>query len=189
MACEEEIYILLETLTCSTEHWLLKMSTLSIQLNGKNYKRSCYGKEHTENNITCTSATLPMLGTSHTQLCTIGYINSTVQEIWSHKITNAYRTMKHGLLQGLTVQIVMGMSLCLNTSLWTSIFAVSNGTSFLSVDGRVQKIQSRTKIIEMVYFMGSQLHISDGDVTILLHTLINFNLCCIQWFKSHVHRW
>ena len=33
-----------------------------------------------------------------------------VQEIWSHKITNAYRAMKHGLLQGLTAPIVMGMS-------------------------------------------------------------------------------
>ena len=36
-----------------------------------------------------------------------------VQEIWSHKITNAYRAMKHGLLQGLTAPIMMGLSLCL----------------------------------------------------------------------------
>ena len=39
-----------------------------------------------------------------------------VQELWSHKITKEYRTMKHGLLQGLTAPIVMGMSLCLSTS-------------------------------------------------------------------------
>ena len=31
--------------------------------------------------------------------------------------------------------------------------------------------------------------ISDGDITILLDTLINFNLCCIQQFESHVYRW
>ena len=31
--------------------------------------------------------------------------------------------------------------------------------------------------------------ISDGDLTLLLHTLIHFNLCCIQRFKSHVHTW
>ena len=30
--------------------------------------------------------------------------------------------------------------------------------------------------------------ISDGGVTTLLHTLINFNPCCIQRYKSHVHR-
>ena len=41
-------------------------------------------------------------------------ISSMVHEIWSHKITNAYRTMRHGLLQGLTVPIAMGMSLGLN---------------------------------------------------------------------------
>ena len=44
-----------------------------------------------------------------------------VQEIWSHKITKAYRTMKHGLLQGLdhssNCAIVMGMSQYLNTFL------------------------------------------------------------------------
>ena len=65
-----------------------------------------------------------------------------VQKIWSHKITNAYRTMKHGLLQGLTAPIVMGMSQYLNFFFETSIFAVSNGTSFVSVEGRVQEIQS-----------------------------------------------
>ena len=66
-------------------------------------------------------------------------ISSRVQEIWSHKITNAYRTMKHGLLQGLTAPIMMGMSLCLNTSI-NSIFAVSNGTSVVSIEGMVQEI-------------------------------------------------
>ena len=30
--------------------------------------------------------------------------------------------------------------------------------------------------------------ICDGDVTILLHTLTNFDPCCIQRYKSHVHR-
>ena len=30
--------------------------------------------------------------------------------------------------------------------------------------------------------------ISDGNVTTLLHTLINFNPCCIQKYKSYVHR-
>ena len=30
--------------------------------------------------------------------------------------------------------------------------------------------------------------ISDGDVTILLHTLTNFHPCCIQQYNSHVHR-
>ena len=45
-----------------------------------------------------------------------------------------------------------------------------------------------TKIIKNGLFTGSQLHIY-GDVTILLHTVINFNLYCIQRFKSHVDRW
>ena len=121
-------------------------------------------------------------------------ISSRVQEIWSHKITNAYRTMKHGLLQGLTAPIVTGMSLCLNMSLSTSTFAVSNGTSFVSVEGRVQEIQSHKfthvhQNHEKWFISRAHSSISDGDVTILLHTLINFNLCCIQRFKSDVHRW
>ena len=39
-------------------------------------------------------------------------------------------------------------------------------------------------------WLNSWVHssISDGDVTTLLHTLINFNPCCIQPYKSHVHR-
>ena len=38
-------------------------------------------------------------------------IGCRVQEIWSHKINNPYRTMKHGLLQGLTAPNEMGLSL------------------------------------------------------------------------------
>jgi len=30
---------------------------------------------------------------------------------------------------------------------------------------------------------------SDEVVTIFLHNLLNLNLCCIQWYKSHVHSW
>ena len=58
------------------------------------------------------------------------------------------RTMKHDLLQGLTAPILTGMLLTI---------AVSNGTSFVSVEGRVQEIQSHkfTRVHrEMVYFMG-----------------------------------
>ena len=33
-------------------------------------------------------------------LCKFHVIKWYVLELWSHKITNAYRTMKHGLLQG-----------------------------------------------------------------------------------------
>ena len=36
-------------------------------------------------------------------------IDFRVQEIWSHKITNAYRTMKNALIQGLTAPNVMKM--------------------------------------------------------------------------------
>ena len=117
-----------------------------------------------------------------------------VQEIWSYKITNAYRTVKHCLIQGLTAPIVMGMSLCLNMSLYTSVFAASNGTSFVSVEGRVQEIQSHklTRVHqnhEKWFISRAHSSISGGDVIILLHTIINVNLCCIQRFESHVHRW
>ena len=92
-----------------------------------------------------------------------------VQEIWSHKITNAYRTMKHGLLQGLTAAIMNGMSQYLNTFLETSIFAVSNGTHFVSVEGRVQKIQSHkfTCVHQILFISWAHSSTSDGDVTIL----------------------
>jgi len=30
---------------------------------------------------------------------------------------------------------------------------------------------------------------SDEVVTTFLHNLLNRNLCCIQWYKSHVHSW
>ena len=60
----------------------------------------------------------------------------------------------------------------------------------MSVEGRVQEIQSH-KLTHVhqnheKWFI-SQAHssISDGDLTILSHTLINFNLCYIQRFKSH----
>ena len=84
------------------------------------------------------------------------------------------------------------MSQYLNRFLETSIFAVSNGTSFMSVEGRVQEIQSHkfTRVHPNHKWFISRAHssTSDGDVTIPLHALINFNLCCIQWFKSDVHR-
>ena len=50
-------------------------------------------------------------------LCPVVILSCRVQEIWSHKMTNAYRTMKHGLLQGLTAPIAMGMSQCMSMSL------------------------------------------------------------------------
>ena len=105
------------------------------------------------------------------------------------KITNAYRTMKYVLLQRLTFPIAMGRSQCLSTSSYTSIFAVSNDTSFVSVEGRVQKIQSHKfthvhQNHEKWFISRAHSSISDGNVIILLHTLINFNLCCIQQFQS-----
>ena len=57
------------------------------------------------------------------QICAVSYgtssmfISSRMQEIYGHKkITNAYRTMKHGLLQEFTAPIVIGMSPCLINS-------------------------------------------------------------------------
>ena len=70
---------------------------------------------------------------------------------------------------------------------------MSNGTSSMSIEERVQEIQShkfthlhqnhKTWLISLAYSS-----ISDGGVTTLLHTLINFNSCCIQRYKSHIHR-
>ena len=120
-------------------------------------------------------------------------ISCRVQEIWSHKIITTSTTTKHSLLQGLTTPNVMGMSPCLNMFLETSIPAVSNGTSSMSIEERVQEIQShkfthlhqnhKTWLISWAHSS-----ISDGGVTTLLHMLINFNPCCIQRYKSHVHR-
>ena len=42
---------------------------------------------------------------------------------------------------------------------------------------------------EKWYISLAHSSISDGNVTILLHILMNFNLCCMQRFKSHGHRW
>ena len=44
----------------------------------------------------------------------LGPLDAAKTEVYKGKITNAYRTMKHGLLQGLTAPIVMGMSQYLN---------------------------------------------------------------------------
>ena len=58
---------------------------------------------------------------------------------------------------------------------------------------RVQEIQSH-KFIHLHQnqetWLNSWTHssISDEDVTTLLHVYINFNPCCIQRYKSHVHR-
>ena len=101
--------------------------------------------------------------------------------------------MKHSLFQGLTTPNVMGMSPCLNMFLKTSIPAVSNGTSSMSIGERVQEIQSH-KCVHLHQnhetWSNSWAHssISKGDVTTLLHIYINFNPCCIQRYKFHVHR-
>ena len=70
---------------------------------------------------------------------------------------------------------------------------VSNGTGFMSVKGRVQEIQSHkfTRVHQnhgKWFISWANSSVSDGDVTILLHTCIHFNLCYIQEFKSHVRR-
>ena len=108
-----------------------------------------------------------------------------VQEIRSHKISNAYRTMKHGLPQGLTAPIVMGMSQYLKhfyepqsllypmlqvSCLWREGFKRYSYTS----------LPMCTKIIKIVYFMGSQVHIWWG-----CHNTFTYQIK----LQSHVHRW
>ena len=65
--------------------------------------------------------------------------------------------------------------------LQTSIFAVSNGTSFKSVEGMLQWIQSHKLTLvhqnhEKWFISWAHSSKSDGDVTILLHTLIGASL-------------
>ena len=109
-------------------------------------------------------------------------------------VTQNYHCIQnHETRQGPTVPIAMGMSQCLSMSLYTSIFAVSNGTSFVSVEGRVQEIQSHKfthvhQNHEKWFISRAHSSISYEDVIILLHTRINFNLCSIEQFKSHFHR-
>ena len=82
----------------------------------------------------------------------------------------------------------------LNMFLYTSIFAVSNSTSFVSVDGRIQEIQSRKFTHVHQNHENGLFHRLTAPYLMemsqyVLHTVINFNLCCIQRFRSHVHRW
>ena len=58
-------------------------------------------------------------------------------------VTQSYQCVQNGLLQGLTALSAMGMLPCLNTFLETSILVVSNSTSSMFVQGRVQEIQSQ----------------------------------------------
>ena len=131
----------------------------------------------------CQSLLFPMVQVPHPKV--VGFMR------YGHTKLSMRHT-KHSLLQGLATPNVMGMSPCLNMFLWTSIPVVSNGTSSMSIEERVQEIQSHnfTNLHQNhETWSNSWAHssISDGDVTILLHTLTNFNSCCIQRYKSHVH--
>ena len=96
-----------------------------------------------------------------------------LQSSWSHKITNAYRTMKHGLLQGLTAPIAMGITML------EQVFINVNLSCIQWYQREGFKRYSQTHQNYEKWFI-SRVHssISDGDVT-----------CCIQQFESHVHRW
>ena len=112
-----------------------------------------------------------------------------IRKLCSHKITDAYRTMKHGLLQGLTAPNWMHS--------WTHLY---KPWSLLCPVVQVPCLQREefrrychTHLPIYVHqnretWLMSWAHssISHGDDTILLHTLINF---CIQQCKSHVFRW
>ena len=91
-----------------------------------------------------------------------------VQEIWSHKITNVYRIMKHGLLQGLTAPLWWGCHYA-----WTHLYEPQ---SLLYPMVQVWQIYVCAPNQEKWFI--SQAHGSkfDGDVTILSPTFINFNL-------------
>ena len=64
-------------------------------------------------------------------------IDCRVQEIWSHKITNAYRTMKHALIQGLSAPNVTRM---LEHVFIKPLLCLMVATSSISTEERVQEI-------------------------------------------------
>ena len=66
-------------------------------------------------------------------------VEGKVQEIQSLKFTNVHQNHKNGLYHGLIAPHLMGMSEYFYISLKTSIFAASNGSSLMSIGGRVRR--------------------------------------------------
>ena len=104
---------------------------------------------------------------------------------WSYSMhasaLNLSRTMKHSLLQGLTAPIVM--SPCLNLIFLISFSAVSNGTSSMSIEERVQKIQSQKfthQNHETWLTSWVRSSICHADVINLLHTLIITSILAVS---------
>ena len=99
-----------------------------------------------------------------------------VQEIWSHKITNAYRTMKRDFTSRIHSSNCDG-----DVTMLEYVFIYLNLCCIQWYKFRVCTGKGSRDTVTQI--TRSQLHIS------LLRTLINFNLCCIQrtGFKSHVH--
>ena len=79
---------------------------------------------------------------------------------------------------------------CNNNS--TIIFALPNGTNSLSTGCRVQEIRSY-EVTNM--YVNHTCSISQAcssksyvDASVLQHVFINANLCCLPWYKFHVHK-
>ena len=113
-------------------------------------------------------------------------VEGRVQEIQSHKFTRVHQNHKNGLFHGLTAPHLMGMSQYFYIPLQTSVFAASNGSSLMSIGGRVQEIRldklthahrnCKTWLNSPAYSSKS-----DGDVTRIFRKHRNRSLI---WYKS-----
>ena len=134
-------------------------------------------------------------------------ITSTVQEIWSwNTVTSRNHSsncdgdvtilehvfiLLYPMVQVSCLWRERSLSWSPNCQLWLPSGVGRNRSNVHIWNDSLTNIPVCTKIIKRVYFMFiSQAHssTSDGDATIILHTFINFNPCCIQQFKSHVNR-
>ena len=113
-----------------------------------------------------------------------------IRKLCSHKITDAYRTMKHVCFKGSPLQI--GCTLehiyinldpcCVQWYKFHVYRGKSSGHTCSHTHLPIYVHQNR----ETWLMSWAHSSISHGDDTILLHTLINF---CIQQCKSDVFRW
>ena len=108
-------------------------------------------------------------------------------DIIIHHVTTKYQNKVD--MKGLIVLKLMG---CHNNS--TIIFALPNGTSSLSM-GCTFRRYGHMKLPMRMYQNHTTCSISQAcsfksflDVSVLQHALINSNLCCLSWYKFHIHK-
>ena len=114
-------------------------------------------------------------------------IHFILRDIIIHHVTAKYQNKVD--MKGLIVLKLMG---CHNNS--TIIFALPNGTSSLSM-GCTFRRYGHMKLPMRTYQNHTTCSISQAcsfksfvDVSVLQHALINANLCCLSWYKFHIHK-